>query len=51
VPGDQGENTFCHHCGKEIIGRLGFTITERHVRNGACEFCSTPVAGIGMGEE
>jgi pyruvate formate lyase activating enzyme len=50
VPGDQGENTFCHHCGKEIIGRLGFTITERHVRNGACEFCSTPVAGIGMSE-
>jgi len=49
VPGDEGENTYCHHCGKEIIGRYGFAVSARHLRKGACEFCGTPVAGVGLG--
>jgi len=50
VPGDEGENTFCHHCGKKIIERYGFSVSNRNVREGACAFCGTVVAGVEMGE-
>jgi pyruvate formate lyase activating enzyme len=26
VPGDEGEDTYCHHCGKLLIDRLGFQV-------------------------
>ena len=48
VPGDGGENTYCHQCGQPILQRYGFTITRKHVRDGKCDNCGTPVDGIGI---
>lgn len=40
------ENTFCHHCGKLLIGRRGYTILSNDILSGKCRFCSTPIPGI-----
>ena len=41
-------NTRCHQCGHVLIRRIGFHVTQNHVRDGKCPQCGTPVAGIGM---
>jgi pyruvate formate lyase activating enzyme len=46
VPGNRRENTFCGSCGKKIVGRYGFQITEYHLQNGSCEYCGKPVPGV-----
>jgi len=46
VPGDRGENTYCPNCGKIVIGRYGFTITEKHLKNNTCSFCGHSLAGL-----
>ena len=46
MPGDEGENTFCNHCGKKIIERIGYTIGAVNIRDGKYKFCGTPVAGV-----
>lgn len=46
--GAQGENTFCYRCGKLIIGRLGFSVTEYNIEGGCCKFCGAEIHGIGM---
>ncbi|KPA09351.1 radical SAM protein [Candidatus Magnetomorum sp. HK-1] len=43
VPGDKGESTFCHKCGKLLIDRYGFTIQSNMIQNNACPDCQTPV--------
>jgi pyruvate formate lyase activating enzyme len=48
VPGAQGEKTFCHHCGKMLIDRFGFTTGHYAISNGRCPDCQTPVAGVEM---
>lgn len=48
LPGDKGETTFCPHCGATVIGRSGYRIVSRHLREGACATCGTPIAGIGL---
>ncbi len=40
------QSTFCPKCGKLLIGREGYRITENHVRGGKCEFCKHPIPGI-----
>jgi len=49
VPGEGGENTYCHHCGTLLIERYGFYVLANQVRNGCCPNCGTPVAGVGIG--
>ena len=49
VPGERGDNTFCHACGELLIERLGFQIRRNRIREGACPDCGTPVYGIDMG--
>lgn len=49
VPGDGGEHTLCHGCGKTLIQRYGFHLLSSRIRRGACPDCGTPVAGVGMG--
>jgi pyruvate formate lyase activating enzyme len=46
VPGHAGDNTYCHHCGKTIILRQGYTIVENHIVDGKCEFCGQPIPGV-----
>jgi pyruvate formate lyase activating enzyme len=45
VPGDKGENTYCHNCGKVIIPRYGYQLGKTHVKDSKCEYCGTE-AGI-----
>ncbi|MHC4777050.1 MAG: prepilin peptidase [Planctomycetota bacterium] len=43
---EDGETTFCPHCGKRIIERRGFTVTSLMVVRGKCAFCEGEIAGI-----
>ncbi len=46
VPGHRGENTYCPSCRRRIIRRSGYLIQEIHIREGACEYCRTPIPGV-----
>ena len=46
IPGNPAENTFCHHCGKEIIARRGYQIGEVRMKDGNCGYCGTKIPGI-----
>jgi len=48
VPGDDGENTFCHACGAVLIGRMGYSIRKKNLKNGSCAKCQTLLAGVGL---
>mgnify|MGYP001821210314 FL=1 len=48
VPGQGGEKTICHQCGRVVIDRWGFSISEYAIDNGNCRQCGTPVHGVGM---
>ncbi len=48
VPGDSGEKTCCHECGKLLIDRWGFGIRSNRIENGACPDCGAGVYGIGL---
>ncbi len=45
IPGDDGENTRCHSCGKPVLKRYGYTITENNIKDGKCGFCGAPLDG------
>ncbi|MEI7750973.1 MAG: AmmeMemoRadiSam system radical SAM enzyme [Candidatus Omnitrophota bacterium] len=43
----EGETTFCHSCGKKLIGRNWYELTEWNLKeNGSCKFCGTMCAGV-----
>ncbi len=46
VPGHPGNNTFCPKCGKVVIGRQGFFVSEMNLAGGRCRFCRAAVAGV-----
>ncbi len=46
LPGHPGDNTYCHHCGELIIGRLGFAVMENHIVDGKCSFCGQAIPGV-----
>ncbi len=46
VPGHPGNHTYCPACGKIVIDRSGFFVRETHIRNGRCEYCEEPIAGV-----
>ncbi len=46
LPGNPAENTYCHGCGKLIIGRRGYMIGEVNLKEGNCGFCGTAIPGI-----
>ena len=48
VPGDQGEKTYCHHCGHLLLDRFGFTILKNELDQGCCPQCHQPLAGVGL---
>jgi pyruvate formate lyase activating enzyme len=43
VPGDTGESTFCHQCGKLLIDRFGFRIQRNDLDGSICPNCQTPI--------
>ena len=48
VPGTRSESTFCHHCHRMLIERLGYRIVGNHIRDSKCPDCGTAVAGRGL---
>ncbi len=48
VPGEGGENTWCHCCSSLLIERYGFMIVTNKIHNGVCPDCGAAIAGIGM---
>ena len=46
VPGHPGNHTYCPACGKAVIRRTGFFVTEMQIEKGLCRYCRTPIAGI-----
>jgi len=45
VPGENGENTYCHKCQKLLIRRLGYQIIENKIKNSACPYCGAKIDG------
>jgi pyruvate formate lyase activating enzyme len=42
-----GQSTYCHHCGKVLIGRDWYVLSEWNLSaDGHCRFCDTPCAGV-----
>lgn len=48
IPGADGESTYCWGCGKLLIGRYGYTISEYNLEDGVCVFCGARIDGVGM---
>jgi len=46
VPGHKWESTYCPKCGKKIIGRVGFYIASRDIKNGTCAYCGESIPGV-----
>jgi pyruvate formate lyase activating enzyme len=47
VQDPEGQSTFCHHCGRVVIGRDGYVLTAWHLTDdGRCRFCGTACAGV-----
>jgi len=45
IPGDNGENTFCHKCGKILIQRYSYNIGIINVKDSKCIFCNASIDG------
>ena len=48
MPGARLEDTICPNCGRTVIGRWGFQLTQRHLEGGRCVHCGTTIDGVGM---
>ncbi len=41
-----GGSTYCHQCGKKLIGRDWYELSDWNLDAGRCRFCATPCAGM-----
>ena len=46
IPGEEGEDTFCPHCGRRVIERVGFRVAKNDVIKGECRHCHTKIDGV-----
>jgi pyruvate formate lyase activating enzyme len=46
VPGHMAENTFCHHCHRQVVERRGFVIVQNDITKGACKHCGGTIPGV-----
>jgi len=46
VPGDEGENTHCFHCGNLLIERYGFKVVKINLAGNKCCKCGTELEGV-----
>jgi len=46
IPGQGGEDTFCPHCGRSVIERMGFRVVKNDVAGGECQHCHAKIEGI-----
>ncbi len=48
VPGHSGENTYCPSCGKMLIRRIGFYISEWNLtEDNKCKYCGAKISVVG----
>jgi pyruvate formate lyase activating enzyme len=45
VPGDGGENTYCHKCGELLVERVGYH-TVNKIKNRSCFNCQSMIEGV-----
>jgi len=51
VPMNRYENTYCPSCGRVVIERVGYTITDWHLdEENRCEYCDKPIPIVGHRE-
>jgi pyruvate formate lyase activating enzyme len=48
VPGEGGENTYCHRCRSPLIKRYGHVMLGNRIRGGTCPDCGTAMDGVDM---
>jgi pyruvate formate lyase activating enzyme len=46
VPGTDAQNTYCYKCGKVVVERQGYFVTQNNLVDGACKFCGEGIAGV-----
>jgi len=46
IPGEEGEDTFCPHCGRKVIERIGFQVTKNEAVMGECRHCHSKIEGV-----
>ena len=47
VHNKEADSTYCHHCGKLLIGRDWYHLSEWNLdAKGCCQFCGEPCAGV-----
>jgi pyruvate formate lyase activating enzyme len=46
LPGDKGENTFCHECGELLIDHYGFYVTQNKINKNCCPSCDAEIPGV-----
>jgi pyruvate formate lyase activating enzyme len=46
VPRHEGNNTYCHNCGKLLIERSGYFIPTYKLAGDRCSFCNTRIPGV-----
>ncbi len=46
LPGHEGENTYCHKCGKIVIRRIGFSVIENKLKDSKCPNCGQVIPGV-----
>ncbi|MBD3261080.1 MAG: AmmeMemoRadiSam system radical SAM enzyme [Candidatus Altiarchaeales archaeon] len=42
----EGSNTYCPSCGKIVLGRRGYEVTEKNLQGSVCKFCGEKIAGV-----
>lgn len=48
VPGNAGENTFCYHCGRLLVERVGFRVLKNEIKDHQCPRCESPIDGVDL---
>jgi pyruvate formate lyase activating enzyme len=48
MPGAHLEDTHCPNCDQTVIGRWGFQVTQRRIRDGKCAHCGAAIDGVGL---
>ncbi len=43
---EDGETTFCPHCGKRVVERRGFVVETLMIAHGRCAFCGGKIEGV-----
>src|ERR1035438_6877092 len=46
VPGHPAQNTYCPHCRRTLVERVGFTASQVLIEKDGCPFCKHPIPGV-----